>query len=87
MKTYHAEGDRDGPVWRIHVPVARTTRARTQQEADSMAHDLVAIMDDIPADSFDLDITIILPAEVRAELDRSAGCASRPPAARPTPHS
>jgi len=37
-----------------------------------MARDLVAIMDDIPADSFDLDMTIILPADVRAELDRSA---------------
>lgn len=37
-----------------------------------MARDLVAIMDDIPADSFDLDMTIILPADVRADLDRSA---------------
>jgi hypothetical protein len=52
--------------------VARTTQARTLREAESMARDLVAIMDDIPADSFDLDMTVILPAEVRAELDRSA---------------
>jgi hypothetical protein len=73
LKTYHAEVDRDGKVWRVRVPeVARTTQARTLREAESMARDLVAIMDDIPANSFDLDITIILPAEVRAELDRSA---------------
>ena len=37
-----------------------------------MARDLIAIMDDIPADSFDLDVTLTLPADVRAQLDRSA---------------
>jgi len=37
-----------------------------------MARDLIVIMDDIPASSFDLEVTITLPAEVRAELDRSA---------------
>lgn len=73
LKTYHAEVDRDGRVWRVRVPeVARTTQARTLREAESMARDLVVIMDDIPSDSFELDVTIILPAEVRAELDRSA---------------
>ena len=73
LKTYHAEVDRDGKLWRVRVPeVARATQARTLREAESMARDLVAIMDDIPADSFGLDMTIILPAEVRAELDRSA---------------
>jgi len=73
LKTYHAEVDRDGKVWRVRVPaVARATQARTLREAESMARDLIAIMDDIPADSFDLDIAIILPAEVRAELDQSA---------------
>jgi hypothetical protein len=29
-------------------------------------------MDDIPADSFDLDVTLTLSADIRAELDRSA---------------
>jgi len=73
LKTYHAEVDRDGKVWRVRVPaVARATQARTLREAESMARDLIAIKDDIPADSFDLDIAIILPAEVRAELDQSA---------------
>jgi len=37
-----------------------------------MARDLIAIVDEIPADCFDFYMTIILPAEVRAELDRSA---------------
>jgi hypothetical protein len=87
-KTYHAEVDRDGTVWRVRVPeVARTTQARTLREAKSMARDLVAIMDDIPADSLELDITINLPAEVRAELDRSAELREQAAAARPRPRS
>ena len=73
VRTYHAEVDRDGKVWRIRVPeVARTTQARTLREIEPMARDLIAIMDNIPADSFGLDVTLTLPADVQAELDRSA---------------
>lgn len=73
MKTYHAEVDRDGSFWRVRVPgVARTTQARTLREVEPMARDLIAIMDDIPSDSFGLEVRITLPEEVRAELDRSA---------------
>ena len=73
LRTYHAEVDRDGKVWRIRVPeVARTTQARTLREVEPMARDLIAIMENIPAHSFDLDVTLTLPADVQAELDRSA---------------
>ena len=73
LRTYQAEVDRDGKVWRVRVPeVARTTQARTLREVESMARDLIAIMDNIPADSFDLDVALTLPADVQAELDRSA---------------
>jgi hypothetical protein len=73
VKTYHAQVDRDGKVWRICVPeVARTTQARTLREVEPMARDLIAIMDNVPADSFGLDVILTLPADVQAELDRSA---------------
>lgn len=73
LRTYHAEVDRDGKVWRIHVPeVARTTQARTLREVEPMARDLIAIMDDIPADSFELNVSITLPADIQAELEQSA---------------
>ncbi|HVB45578.1 MAG TPA: type II toxin-antitoxin system HicB family antitoxin [Streptosporangiaceae bacterium] len=73
LKTYHAEVDRDGRVWRVRVPeVQRTTQARNLREVEPMARDLIAIMDDIPADSFSLDVTITLPADVQQELERSA---------------
>jgi hypothetical protein len=73
LKTYHAEVDRDGRVWRVRVPeVQRTTQARNLSEVEPMARDLIAIMDDIPADSFRLNVTIALPADVQKELERSA---------------
>ena len=73
VTTYHAQVDRDGSVWRVRVPeVQRTTQARNLREVEAMARDLIAIMDDIPADSFSLEVAITLPAEVQEELDRSA---------------
>lgn len=73
LRTYHAEVDRDGSFWRVRVPeVERTTQARTLREVEPMARHLIVIMDDVPAESFDLEVTITLPAEIRAELDRSA---------------
>jgi hypothetical protein len=73
VKTYHAEVDRDGKFWRVRVPeVARTTQARTLREVEAMARDLIAIMDEVPGDSFGLDVHITLPEDVQAELERSA---------------
>jgi len=73
LKTYHAEVDRDGMVWRVRVPeVQRTTQARTLRDVEPMARDLITIMEDIPADSFQLNVRITLPEEVAAELQRSA---------------
>lgn len=73
VKTYHAEVDRDGKFWRVRVPeVSRTTQARTLREVEAMARDLIAIMDDIPEDSFGLEVRITLPDEVQAQLERSA---------------
>ena len=73
LKIYHAEVDRDGTVWRVRVPeVQRTTQARTLRDVEPMARDLIAIMEDIPADSFQVNVRITLPGEVAAELQRSA---------------
>ena len=73
LKTYRAEVDRDGKFWRVRVPeVQRTTQARNLREVEPMARDLIAIMEDRPADSFELAIHTTLPPEVQAELERSA---------------
>jgi hypothetical protein len=73
VKTYHATVDRDGQFWRIRVPeVGRSTQARTLGEAEAMARDLIAIMDEIPPDSFEVDVKIMLPEDVQRDLQQSA---------------
>jgi hypothetical protein len=73
LKTYQVEVDRDGRFWHIHVPeVERSTQARTVREIEPMARNLIAIMEDTDPDSFELDVHLSLPEDVRLELDKAA---------------
>lgn len=73
VKTYRVDVERDGRFWYIRVPdVERSTQARTLREVEPMARDLIAIMDEVPADSFGLDVHIKLPRDVARELEESA---------------
>ena len=57
-KTYRAEVARDGGFWSVRVPeIGRTTQARTLAEIEPMARDLIAVMEDVPAGSFGLEIS------------------------------
>ena len=56
-KTYRAEIARDGKYWSVRVPeVGRTTQARTLAEIEPMARDLIAVMEEVPEDSFGVEI-------------------------------
>jgi len=73
VKTYRANLTRDGRYWNVRVPeVERSTQARNLAEAEAMARDLIAIMDDVPPDTFAVEVKIVLPDDVRRELQRSA---------------
>lgn len=62
-RIYYATADRDGQFWHIRVPeVDRATQARTLDEIEPMTRDLIAIMAEIPADSFCLRVTVEYPA-------------------------
>jgi predicted RNase H-like HicB family nuclease len=68
---YHANATRDDRFWLVHVPeVDRHTQARTVDEIELMARDLIAIMTGADASSVELRVTIELPASVRTKLDR-----------------
>jgi hypothetical protein len=72
MTIYRAEVERDGRFWRVRVPdIDRSTQARSLSEAEAMVRDLIAIMTDVPQNSFDVDMRIILPEDVQIELDQS----------------
>ena len=77
MNTYTALVTRDGTVWHVEVPeIDRVTQARSINEVDAMARDLIAIMTGLEPNSFELDVRIQLPDSVRAhlsEVERARG--------------
>jgi DNA-directed RNA polymerase specialized sigma subunit len=69
MSKYTAEVERDGKFWMIRVPeIGRATQARHVREIETMARDLIAIIVDVPADSFELTVHINLPKAVEDHL-------------------
>lgn len=72
--TYEVDVSRGERYWLVDVPaVQRATQARTLREVDAMARDLIAIMTDVPADSFELTVRVTLPQEAQEHLQRAAG--------------
>ena len=55
--TYRANVTRDGAFWFIQVPSLENafTQARNLSEIDAMTRDVISLMLEIPADSFDLE--------------------------------
>lgn len=73
MKTYHANVKRDGRYWFIYVPeVERATQARHLREVELMARDLVAVMEDVDPDSFELVVNLTLPEDARTHVEAAA---------------
>lgn len=72
--TYRVEVRRGDRWWVLSVPEipAAHSQARTLAEAEPTARDLIAVMLEVPADSFGLDVHVTLPADVAAHLRRSA---------------
>lgn len=69
MTTYHARVQRGERYWLVYVPeVDRWTQARHLREVEEMARDLVAVMDDVDPDSFELEVEVELPESVRRHL-------------------
>ena len=69
MDTYEVRASRDGKFWLVEVPaIERFTQARNVPEIEVMARDLIAIMEDVDPDSFDISVDIDLPEKVAAAL-------------------
>lgn len=72
VSTYHVRVERDEKHWMLHVPeIDRVTQARNLRDVEPMARDLIAVMEEIPPDSFDLEINVVPPASVAAHLQKS----------------
>jgi hypothetical protein len=73
MSVYRVDVERDGRFWHIRVPeVERSTQARNLREIEPMARDLIAPMEEVPEDSFELSIHIKLPRDIQQALNDSA---------------
>jgi hypothetical protein len=74
-RTYRVEVERGrtGRWWLIDVPEvpAAHSQARRLDQAEDVARDLIALMTDADPDTFDLDIRVQLPEQVRADLQRA----------------
>jgi len=72
MTTYHARVVRGEVFWLVDVPeINHYTQARNLGEVESMARDLIAVMEEIDPQSFTLEVSVELPAEVTVHLERS----------------
>ncbi len=60
-KIYQARVERDGAWWYIFVEdIGHSTQARRLDQVEGMVRDLVALVEDVPADGFDVDIAVRL---------------------------
>lgn len=67
---YTARCSRSGAWWAIVVPEVPGvyTQARRLDQAEDMARDAIALLLDVPPDSFDVEVHPELPADVEAAL-------------------
>ncbi|PDQ34983.1 MAG: hypothetical protein B5766_08310 [Candidatus Lumbricidophila eiseniae] len=68
--TYTVTAERSGRFWAIDIPEIQGghTQARSLTEVDVMARDCICILKDIPADSFDIDVSVKLPTTAQEHL-------------------
>lgn len=73
MTTYRVEVRRGERWWVLSVPQisAAHSQARHLREVEQVARDLIAILLDASADSFEVDVHIELPAAVAEHLQRA----------------
>jgi len=77
-KTYRATAERDGDWWFIQVPdLGRATQVRRLDQADAMVRDLVALIEGVPEDSFDVELIPAVAAEIQEALLRAQAAKGR----------
>lgn len=73
-RRYEALCTREGNWWAIDVPDVPGvhTQAKRLDQAEAMARDALALMLEVPPDSFDVDVTPLLDADVDRALEEWA---------------
>ena len=71
MKAYRATARREGKWWVIEVHGVGVTQGRSTTEAQRMANDLVAIMEELPPEDVHVEIEFEIPGALGAEIKRA----------------
>lgn len=59
MKTYQVTAERDGKFWFVRIPeIDGATQAPSREEIPGMARDYIAVMLDVPVDSFEISVEV-----------------------------
>ncbi len=73
MTTYTARVERGERYWLVTIPeIQRTTQARTLREVEPMARDLIAVMQQVDPQSFELKPDIVFPPAAYEHWARAA---------------
>ncbi len=72
---YRVVAERDGSWWEIRVPELRGvySQARRLADVERMARDAIALMLDVPPDTFDMTMEPILDGDVVRLVDQARG--------------
>ncbi len=72
-KMYRVDATREGRWWIVSVPaIDYRTQARALGEIEEMGRDLIATMEDVEPNSFDVDLHVTIPSDIREQLDEAA---------------
>ncbi|MFI0465589.1 hypothetical protein ACH347_16055 [Saccharopolyspora sp. 5N102] len=71
MRTYRATARREGKWWVVEVDGVGATQGRSTAEAQRMAADLVAVMEEIPLEEISVQIEFDLPGPLGDEVRRA----------------
>lgn len=72
VKTYHAQVTRDGKFWLIRIAeIGRSTQALRYRDVQTMAGELIEIMEGLGSQDYELNIRVHLPSSVQDHLARA----------------
>ncbi len=75
-KTYRVTAEREPDWWYVRVEdIGHSTQAKRLDGVENMARDLIAIVEDVPEDSFDVELTVAV-GSAQAALDEALAARS-----------
>jgi hypothetical protein len=82
MKTYRVKAKRWARGWELHIDGEGVTQSHSLGDAEGMVRDYIALMHEVPADSFDVEIVPVVGAGLDEGVRSAREAAASADAAR-----